>query len=326
MTEAQIYQYNIDRYATQLQEPATAEGKLLFSLWEASMDISRYKIFLRILEAGSLTAAAEESGYSPSGITRMMDSLEKETGFPLLSRSSHGVRLTKEGEALLPSIRDMVKAEEKVKSLQDSLLSLTRGDLYIGSYFSIAAHWLPSILSLYHRKYPLVQIHLKECGNRECLEGMAEGTLSCAFMSRRPHLHLHWIPLKEDRLLAWIPQSHPLAAREAILPSDLENIPFINILPHEDTDIEDFLRRHRLHPRFTLSTASNYTAWRMVEAGLGISLNNELMSEGWKGRVQVRPFTTGDSVSLGLAVPEAAVHSPALRKWIEVTLQWMGRK
>lgn len=283
------------------------------------MDISRYKIFLRILEAGSLTAAAEEAGYSPSGITRMMDSLEKEMGFPLLSRSSHGVHLTIEGEALLPSIRALVKAEENVKSLQDSLLSLTTGDLYIGSYFSIATQWLPSLLSLYHKKYPLVQIHLKECANRECQEGLADGTLSCAFMGGRPHLHLHWIPLKEDRLLAWIPASHPLAAKKAISPSDLEGLPFINILPHEDTDTEELLRRHHVHPHIILSTASNYTAWRMVEAGLGLSLNNELMSEGWQGGVAVRPFTTGDTVSLGLAVPDPSLHSPALKKWIEVT-------
>lgn len=54
------------------------------------MDTTKYRIFLRILETESLTAAGEEAGYSPSGITRMMDSLEKEIGFPLLSRSSHG--------------------------------------------------------------------------------------------------------------------------------------------------------------------------------------------------------------------------------------------
>lgn len=41
------------------------------------MDTTKYKIFLRILETGSLTAAGEEAGYSPSGITRMMDSLER---------------------------------------------------------------------------------------------------------------------------------------------------------------------------------------------------------------------------------------------------------
>lgn len=87
------------------------------------MDTGRYEIFLRILETGSLTAAGEETGYSPSGITRMMDSLEKEMGFPLLSRSSRGIHLTREGEALLPFIRNMVRAGEAVKDERDSLLS-----------------------------------------------------------------------------------------------------------------------------------------------------------------------------------------------------------
>lgn len=283
------------------------------------MDTGRYEIFLRILETGSLTAAGEETGYSPSGITRMMDSLEKEMGFPLLSRSSRGIHLTREGEALLPFIRNMVRAGEAVKDERDSLLSLTGGSLSIGSYFSIAAHWLPSILSLYHRRYPKVVVHLKECGNRECLDGVAEGTLSCAFLGRRKDPRVRWIPLREDRLMAWIPASHPLASKDAIEPSDLAGQPFINILPHEDTDVENFLRRHPVHPRFTLSTASNYTAWRMVEAGLGLSLNNELMSRGWSGNVCTRPFTTGDTVSLSLALPRSAACGPALRKWIETT-------
>ena len=57
----------------------------------------------------------------------------------------------------------------------------------------------------------------------------------------------------------------------------------------------------------------------MVEAGLGLSLNNELMSRGWSGNVCTRPFTTGDTVSLSLALPRSAACGPALRKWIETT-------
>lgn len=118
------------------------------------MDTIKYNIFLRILETGSLAAAAEEAGYSPSGMTRMIDSLEKEAGFPLLHRSSHGVRLTREGEALLPAIRAMVKAADRLQEEERSFLTLTTGCLYIGSYFSTAAHWLPSILSLYQNGIP----------------------------------------------------------------------------------------------------------------------------------------------------------------------------
>lgn len=290
------------------------------------MDTTKYRIFLRILETGSLTAAGEEAGYSPSGITRMMDSLEKEIGFPLLSRSSHGIRLTKEGETLLPAIQEIAAAEDRAENIRNSLLSLITGDLTIGSYFSTAARWLPSILSLYSRRYPHVRIHLKEWGNRECLEGLASGALSCAFLNRPTHFKGDWIPLKEDRLMVWIPKNHPLAEKEAIDPQDLDGVPFVHILPHEDTDVDAFLRRHHVHPDFRLSTVSNYTAWCMVEGGLGLSINNELMSEGWQGSVTVRPFTTGDTITLGLAVPSLSAASPALKKWVEVTKAWMGKQ
>ena len=126
--------------------------------------------------------------------------------------------------------------------------------------------------------------------------------------------------------MVWIPKNHPLAEKEAIDPQDLDGVPFVHILPHEDTDVDAFLRRHHVHPDFRLSTVSNYTAWCMVEGGLGLSINNELMSEGWQGSVTVRPFTTGDTITLGLAVPSLSAASPALKKWVEVTKEWMGKQ
>lgn len=66
------------------------------------MDTNKYAALLSIIRLGSLSAAAEKMGYSPSGMTRMMDSLENEMGFPLLHRTSQGVQLTEEESAFSP--------------------------------------------------------------------------------------------------------------------------------------------------------------------------------------------------------------------------------
>ena len=156
--------------------------------------------FKAITRLGSYSKAADELGYTKAGIGYIVNSMEEAAGFRIFRREYGGVRLTPEGEALLPAIRAMVKAADRLQEEERSLLTLTTGCLYIGSYFSTAAHWLPSILSLYQKRYPLVQVHLKECGNRECLEGVAEGTLSCAFLSRREEAPVQWLPLRKDRL------------------------------------------------------------------------------------------------------------------------------
>ena len=56
------------------------------------METIKGKALLMAADLGSMTAAAEALGYTQSGITRMISSLEEEIGFPLLSRGKAGVK------------------------------------------------------------------------------------------------------------------------------------------------------------------------------------------------------------------------------------------
>ncbi len=69
------------------------------------MDVIKYQVFLRVVELGNLTRAAEELGYTQSAVSRIVADLEREWGVVLLTRSRTGVVLTPAGEELLPSPR-----------------------------------------------------------------------------------------------------------------------------------------------------------------------------------------------------------------------------
>ena len=56
------------------------------------VNIRKYEAFVRAVELGSLSKAAEELGYTQSGISHMMQSLEEEVGFPLMVRTSSGMQ------------------------------------------------------------------------------------------------------------------------------------------------------------------------------------------------------------------------------------------
>ena len=81
------------------------------------MNIRKYEAFVRAVELGSLSKAAEELGYTQSGISHMMQSLEEEVGFPLLVRTSVGIKPNSEGEMLLPVIRELLGIPEKCSVL-----------------------------------------------------------------------------------------------------------------------------------------------------------------------------------------------------------------
>ncbi len=81
--------------------------------WSFRMDSLKCRAFLAVAELGSMSAAADTLGYTQSGITRMIHSLEEELGFPLFIREKSGVVLTGNGKEMLPAIHDIVRADER---------------------------------------------------------------------------------------------------------------------------------------------------------------------------------------------------------------------
>ena len=77
------------------------------------MDTERWQILLKAIDRGSLRAAAEEMGFTVSGISRSVATLEKELGFALLHRAKSGVQPTEECRQLLPSVRELLFAQER---------------------------------------------------------------------------------------------------------------------------------------------------------------------------------------------------------------------
>ena len=92
---------------------------------------------------------------------RSIASLEKEIGFPLLGRTAQGIYLTREGQAVLPYLRRLIRDEDALLQYSAQIRGLTAGDIYIGSYFSVAANWLPQIIQAFQQAYPAVHVHIR---------------------------------------------------------------------------------------------------------------------------------------------------------------------
>ena len=107
------------------------------------MDIKRWRVMLAVDDYGSFTRAGEILGYTQSGITQMMKSLEKEVGFSLFIKDKHGMRLTAEAKSLVPAVRRLLNADEVVRQEIASLKGAQVGVIKIGTYLSCSIHWIP---------------------------------------------------------------------------------------------------------------------------------------------------------------------------------------
>ncbi len=282
------------------------------------MDSAKCEVFLTAVDMGSLTAAAEFLGYTQPGITRIIRSLEEETGFRLLTRSRHGVTLTDNGREMMPLFREIVRAGSNAEELCAEIRGMLRGNLVIGSYHSVSAIWLPEIIKKFSEDYPGIRIRLKEGGNQDLARWLSNRSIDCCFaIEPSANIVYDWIPIREDELMAWLPADHPLAGAASYPISRLGSESFISTMPGQDTELDRLLSKEKLHPDILYSTADAYTAYRMVEAGLGVSINNRLFLESWNGNVAAVPLYPPQIIEFGIAVPSLKEASPAARRFIE---------
>ena len=81
------------------------------------MDIKKFRLFVDIAETKNFTRSGERMGYTQSGVSHILKSLETDMGFPLFIRNRQGVRLTQNAEVVLPLVRSLLSKYEYSISL-----------------------------------------------------------------------------------------------------------------------------------------------------------------------------------------------------------------
>ena len=282
------------------------------------METSKCEAVLLAAESGSLTAAAEAMGYTQPGVTRMVRSLEAELGLTLLARTTHGVELTASGREMLPALREVTRAARRVEEESSQVRGVLRGELVVGSYYSLSARLLPGVLAGFCAEHPGVRVRVREGGNQEMARWLSERSVDLCFAATPAEgVACDWVPVLTDELVAWLPASHPRAHDAAFPVSALEGEPFVVTMQGQDTDIDRLLAEHGVTPDFRFSTSDAYATWCVVEAGLGMSMNQRLISACWEGSVAQVPFDPPQRVVLGIAVPSLSDASPSARAFVD---------
>lgn len=264
------------------------------------MELERYRAFVCAIELGSLSAAAEKLQYTPSGVSRMIATLEEENGFPLLSRDHNGVHPTAEGAKLLPAIQELLHAGDNCKQLSAQINGLEIGNVTIGTAYSAFYASLATIISDFHMQHPGIQIQLCSGYSTELLAKLNAHQIDLCIISEREGNH-NWFPIMQDEMMAWIPDKHPLARLSAIPITAFAKEPYIETYPDRDIDNSRIFTKCKITPNLQFATMDSLATYSMVEAGLGISMNNAINGLTWAGKVKILPLTPSEKVEIGVA-------------------------
>lgn len=292
------------------------------------MNFQQYEALLKTIELGSFTKAAAELGYTQSGISHMLAALERECGCTLLYRDRSGVRLSSDGEVLLPLFRTVENAQKELLGKLSELQGLEAGLISIGTVTSVSVHWLPSIIQEFHAAHPQIQFRLRYGQDYvEIEKWLSEGLVDCGFIglpATYPHLNLR--TLRRDAFVAVLPREHPLAARSSISLHELADQPFIRLEEGNDNEIAALFSESGIQPKVCFTAWDNQTILAMVSKGLGVSVLTELMFGEDPYDVVAVPLEPAAYRDLALATRREGELTAAVQTFINTTVDWIGRR
>ena len=263
------------------------------------MDIEKARALICVIEEKSISAAAEKMGYTPSGISRMMAALEEEVGFSLLIRKKEGASMTEECKKMLPSIRELIRSDEECIQMAAKIRGMEVGNVTIGTAYSEYYRWLSACIKDFHGKYPGICMELSSGYSSELIKRVLSRKLDLAIVSYRREVD-QWITLCHDPMVAWVPAGHRLASLPAVPIEEFARENYVDSNSEYVTDNGVLLEKYGIKPKIEIESKDSYASWQMVEAGLGIGLNNYMNSKNRKGNVKVLPLVPAETLEIGI--------------------------
>ena len=287
------------------------------------MALDKYQTLMTVVDTGSLTRAAEQLDCTQSAVSHCLDALEKELGFAVLKRSRAGVRLTNEGERLLPAVRGLLGAAEQLRQTASSIRGLESGTVRIGAFTSVAVHWLPPILKEFQHDFPKVDFRLLNGDYHDVEQWLTDGSVDVGFVALPSPVDCECIPLMEDRLLAILPRGSRFESYPKFPLVECETEPFISLLESSDHDARRALEAAGVRPNVRFYTKDDYAVIAMVEQGLGVSIMPELLLKGRNYDLQILPLIPEAKRTIGLAVAAGSKAGPATRRFADYVVRYV---
>ena len=287
------------------------------------MSLLKYKTLAAVVETGSLTRAADELGCTQSAVSHSIDSLEKELGFALLLRKRSGVKLTNEGERLMPAVRNLLSSAEQLNQTASAIRGLDSGTVRIGTFTSVGVHWLPGVLKEFQHDYPNVDFKLLNGDYHDVEQWLEDGSVDVGFVNVPCAVDCECIPLMADRLLAILPRSSRFENYPKFPLTECETEPFISLLESSDHDARRALDAAGVKPNVRFYTKDDYAIIAMVEQGLGISIMPELLLKGRHDNIQVLPLVPEAKRTIGIAIAAGDKAGPATRRFTDYVVRYV---
>lgn len=291
------------------------------------MSLHQLRLLREVADRGTIAAAADAAGYTPSAVSQQLSSLEKSAGTPVLERVGRNVRLTDAGRELVRHAETLLAQLESAQVALEKLSTEVRGTIEISVFESVAATLLPPTLARAAELYPDLELRTHQMDPDAAFAALSRGDIDLAFVLDYPHApgpqptDVERLHICTDWFRLVVPDSNDIGPGPVPMASLAEQ-PFVASPPDLSCGrcVTQACRDVGFEPEIRHRLDDYPTTLKLVAGGAGISLIPDLGLIDLPAGLRVLDLEPPLSRRLELAFRKASAGRPGLQAVCDIVI------
>lgn len=288
------------------------------------MDTKKLAAFLGTIRCGSINKAADQLGYTQSGLTYILKTLEDELGVNLVKRTSKGISLTSQGAELLPLIEKIVRDEDEMfsKIITQESAKDKKAIIRIAAYPSTTVDFLAGKIQEFIQKHPNIGFDVR-VGVQLIGNWVDDDQVDIGILEEGLAMGRKWTFLMEDEFCAAVRKDSELAKKDRITLEEFSNQTVIYPTLNEQNRVLVEIRKKNIKfkDQIVFRTEDGSVLFNLVSKGMGVTFLASQYKAECPPSVCMKPFQPKISRSLGMIYSKSIKNQPA-----EMFAEWLLKK
>ena len=288
------------------------------------MHVENFKIFSDLVESESFSRAAKLNGITQSAVSQQLRAMEKHFNILIVDRSQKQFRLTREGQKLYESAKEILYLYDKLNSELQEMKKVISGTIHISTVYSIGLHELPPYVKVFLAKFPEVNIRVEYRRANMVYEDILTNSIDLGMIAYpQKHKQLEVLPFHDDVLVLVVSPEHPFADRKSVDIQEVAGQKFIGFEPDIPTRkaTDAIFKEENIEAEPVMEFDNVETVKRAVEINAGIAIlpQTTVVREEAQGLLKILKFKNKTyKRPLALIHRKGRVLTPAIKKLIDL--------
>lgn len=250
---------------------------------KCSMKIEYLKEFVDLAETLNFTKTANKRYLTQPALSNHISTVEDTLGLKLFIRTTHQVKLTKEGKLFYEKIKELVDSYDCILKDANQISKNLKGELTFGILYYAIPEYVTPIIEKFESYYPNIVLKTVSCQPHQIFQFLKDDIIDVGmvlyFGDSEPD-YLEYYTFNTEKLCFMMPYSHPLAAKEEITLEEILDETIVDEIMDKEwsQSITNLIHNKKFYPRNTIHAPQVDLLPLVLEKTNGISIVPELLA------------------------------------------------